>query len=103
MIKLIDIINENNKILVPRRSAEEREKNHAIAIQKQIQQYIKDGSKGDLDLNNTPITFLPQDLKVGGNLDLVNTPITSLPRKELWSFTVAKLRGRYNFVGYIWN
>ena len=71
MIKLLDIL--ENKILVPRRSPEEREKNYSIAIQKQIQQYIKDGSEGDLDLKDTPITFLPDNLQVGRNLYLDNT------------------------------
>ena len=35
--------------------------------------------KGNLDLPNTKITSLPDNLKVGGSLDLGNTPITSLP------------------------
>ena len=78
MIKLIDIL--ENKILVPRRSKEERSKNFKIATQKQIQQYIKDGGKGDLDLYDTPITSLPDNLtKVGGFLNLYDTPLTSLP------------------------
>ena len=77
MIKLLDLL--ENKILVPRRSKEERQENYQIAIQKKIQQYINGGSKGDLDLRNTPITSLPNNLKVSGNLDLYNTPITSLP------------------------
>ena len=98
MIKLIDIL--ENKILVPRRSKEERAKNYNIATQKKIQQHIKDGGKGNLNLSNTPITSLPDDLtkvggylslhfskitslpnnlKVGGGLYLSNTPITSLP------------------------
>jgi hypothetical protein len=78
MIKLLDILREN-KILVPRRSPEERQKNYQIALQKKIQQYIKDGGKGDLDLRGTPIKSLPDDLKVGGYLDLDNTSIQSLP------------------------
>jgi hypothetical protein len=68
-----------SKILTTRRSPEERSKNYQIALQKKIQQYMKDGGKGDLDLNNTPITSLPNNLKVGGYLDLWHTPITSLP------------------------
>jgi len=48
--------------------------------QQKIQQYIKDGGKGDLDLYNTKITKLPQGLKVGGNLYLQSTSITSLPQ-----------------------
>jgi len=78
MIKLIDLL--ENKILVPRRSPEERSKNYLIATQKKIQQYMKDGGKGDLDLRNTPISSLPQGLTVGGYLDIHNTPITSLPQ-----------------------
>ena len=77
MIKLLDIL--ENKILVPRRSAEERSANFLIATQKKIQQYIKDGSKGNLILSSTPITSLPDNLQVGGDLGLYGTPITSLP------------------------
>ena len=78
MIKLINLLKEN-KILVPRRSPEERQKNYIISIQKQIQQYIKNGSKDNLDLTDTPITSLPDNLEVGGYLNLYNTKITSLP------------------------
>ena len=78
MIKLLDILREN-KILVPRRSPEERQKNYLIATQKKIQQYIKDGGKDNLDLGNTPIQSLPPGFKVGGNLYLDNTSIQSLP------------------------
>jgi hypothetical protein len=35
--------------------------------------------KSDLNLYNTPITSLPDNLKVGGDLYLRNTKITSLP------------------------
>ena len=77
MIKLIDLL--ENKILVPRRSPKERQKNYLISLQKKIQQYIKDGGEDDLDLADTPITSLPDNLTVGGNLYLGNTPITSLP------------------------
>ena len=82
MIKLIDILlqeNDEESILIPRRSPEERKKNYLIATNRKIQQYIKDGGKGDLDLNNTPIISLPSNLKVGGYLDLYNSKITSLP------------------------
>jgi hypothetical protein len=80
MFKLLDILLEDENILIPRRSKEERSKNHLIAVQKQIQQYIKDGSKGSLDLSNTPIESLPDNLTVGGYLDLRDTPIQSLPK-----------------------
>jgi len=77
MIKLLDIL--ENKILVPLRSKEERSKNYQIVLQKKIQQYIKDGGKGDLNLYGVPITSLPSGLSVGGYLNLGNTKITSLP------------------------
>ena len=34
---------------------------------------------GDLDLDGTPITALPDNLTVHGSLDLNGTPITALP------------------------
>ena len=76
MIKLLDIL--ENKILVPLRVGE-RAKNYQIILQKKIQQYIKDGGKGDLDLYGAPITSLPSDLSVGGGLNLEGSEITSLP------------------------
>jgi actin-like ATPase involved in cell morphogenesis len=54
MIKLIDILKENNKILIPRRSAEERQKNYSIATQKKIQQYIKMEVKGRFRFKKYP-------------------------------------------------
>ena len=35
--------------------------------------------EGDLDLEDSPITTLPDNLKVGGSLDVSYTKITSLP------------------------
>ena len=79
-MKLIQALLEQEKILVPRRSKEERAKNHLVVTQKKIQQYIKDGSKGDLNLSSTPITSLPDNLKyVGGDLNLIGSKIISLP------------------------
>ena len=77
MIKLIDILHEieSNKVLIPRRS-EERKKKHVDVVNKKIQQYIKDGGKGDLNLFGTPITLLPNNLKVGGDLELGHTPLS---------------------------
>jgi hypothetical protein len=101
MIKLSKILTEEKlNILTQRRSKEEREKNHLIATQKEIREYIKNGSEGNLDLSGSPIKSLPQgltvgkslylkstnikelpqDLKVGFDLDLSNTPIKSLPQ-----------------------
>ena len=79
MIKLLDLLKEDSPF-VPRGSKEEREKEYNRALQTQIQQYIKDGMKGDLDLSYTSITLLPSNLtRVKGNLDLEGTPIISLP------------------------
>ena len=78
MIRIKNLL--ENKILVPRRSKEEREKNYKIAIAKQIQQYIQNGSEGDLELGRTPVTLLPDNLKVGGYLKIEYTPITALPK-----------------------
>ena len=72
-------IYESKSILIPRRSKEDRAKNYQIALQKQITDYIKGGSEGDLDLTNTPIKSLPDNLKVGGHLILSETSIQSLP------------------------
>ena len=79
MIKLLNILKET-QILVPRRSPEECQKNYQIALQKKIQQYIKDGSKGNLDLVGAPIQSLPDNLKVvRGVLRLDDSQIQSFP------------------------
>jgi hypothetical protein len=68
-----------NKILVPRRSKEERRKNLAAVHYRQIQEYIKNGSKGYLDLEGTPLKTLPPNLiRVDGILNLINSKIISL-------------------------
>ena len=83
MIKLKQILLENDfeplDVLKPRRSKEERAKNWKVAVYRQIQQYIKNGSTGDLDLSDTSITQLPDNLKVVDSLDLGYTKIKSLP------------------------
>ena len=72
---LYSLIEEESKygnILVPRRT-EDR-------FERFIQEYIKNGSKGDLYLDNTPISKLPDNLKkVGGYLNLSDTLISKLP------------------------
>ena len=82
MIKLIDLLKEDSPF-VPRGGKERVEayslKRKADAEDK-IQQYIKNGMKGNLGLSPFPITLLPDNLtKVGGNLDLSFTQITTLP------------------------
>ena len=84
MIKLKDILFESDgeelDILKPRRSGEERNKNYLVAVQKQIQDYIKKGSRGHLDLRDAPIQTLPDNLtKVGGSLYLSRSYIVELP------------------------
>ena len=67
-------------IFIPRRVGDEdRDKRYMVSIQKQIQNYIKNGGE-DLDFSITPIQSIPDDLKfVNGNLNLFNTKIKSLP------------------------
>ena len=71
---------EDLDILKPSRSPEERQKNWIVTVQKQIQNYIKGGCVGNLDLRETPIQRLPDNLKkVGGNLHLSLSKIQELP------------------------
>ena len=66
-------------LIIPYR-LEDRPERYKRIIYKKIQDYIKNGSKGDLNLYETPIDSLPSNLKtVGGDLWLDNTPISSLP------------------------
>jgi len=74
MIKLKDILFEGkpSSILVPRR-IEDR-------VERMIKNYIRNGSKGDLNLSSVDITQLPDNLKtVDGNLYLYFSKITKLP------------------------
>ena len=89
-------IYENESLLIPRRSKEEREKNYKIALNKQIQEYIKNGSQGDLDLSGTPITSLPEGLTVGGYLNLYGTPISKKYTKEQIKQMCPSVRGNIN-------
>jgi hypothetical protein len=75
MIKLLDLLKEDSPF-VPR-GVKERMENF---YKNKIQQYIKDGMKGNLILISTPITSLPDNLTtVGGGLYLNNSKITKLP------------------------
>ena len=82
MIKLLDLLKEDSPF-VPRGGKERIE---AYSLEKKaeaenkIQQYVKNGMKGDLYLSDAPITSLPSSLtRVEGDLDLYNTSITLLP------------------------
>jgi hypothetical protein len=63
------------RILIPRKTGEERKRNYQFSIQEKIKKYIKDGGEGELDLSNSPVEKLPDNLKVGSNLDFKNIPI----------------------------
>ena len=89
MIRLIEIL--ENRILLQRRSKEERQKVYHIAKKRQIeaeslkavkmvQDYQQNGSKGELDLRELQITQLPDNLTVRGNLVLIETQIAVLPK-----------------------
>ena len=79
MIKLLDLLKEDSPF-VPKGSRQEREQDYNRVLQNKIQEYIKNGMKGNLNFPETPITSLPDNLtKVGGDLYLFSTKITSLP------------------------
>jgi hypothetical protein len=81
MIKFLDILKESDdNIFIPRGSKEEKDKVLIRKINDKIQEYIKNGSEGSLDLPNSTIQFLPRNLtKVGGSLILINSQIEKLP------------------------
>ena len=70
MIKFLDILKENDdNIFIPRGSKEEKDKVLIRRTNDKIQEYIRNGSEGNLDLRRSPIQFLPRNLtKVGGYL-----------------------------------
>ena len=75
MIKLKDILFESTApdIFIPRR-VEDR-------LERYIKDYIRNGSKGNLDLSGLNLTKLPEILKnisVGGLFDCSNNNLTSL-------------------------
>ncbi len=75
MIKLKDILLEGNppSIFVPRRM-EDR-------VERLINLYIRNGSKGDLNLHGLHLTVLPdilKDITVGGHFDCSVNKLTSL-------------------------
>ena len=79
MIKLKDILLESNppNLLIPRRIEGRVEK----YVQATIQKYIKDGSKGDLNLRKLKLTKLPNNLKnvsVGESFICISNNLTSL-------------------------
>jgi hypothetical protein len=82
MIKLKPLLFEN-KILIPRRSPEDREKTHIAEHYRIIQKYIKDGNRGELSLYKSPIKILPDNLtRVVGELNLGHSKIEDLNNLE---------------------
>ena len=81
MIKFLDILKESDdNIFIPRGSKEEKDKALIRRTNDKIQEYIRNGSEGGLDLRRSPIQFLPRNLtKVGGNLNLMLSQIEKLP------------------------
>ena len=80
-IKLRSLLKENN-ILIPRKLEDRTEQRKRIDFQR-VQEYIKKGSKGDLNLRGTFLTKLPDNLtKVGGGLDVSHSPIEDLNNLE---------------------
>ena len=67
----------------------EKQKNRDIALQEKIQNYIKNGSEGDLWLQNAKITSLPNCLKVGGKFRFIQYSNR---------FSSRKFRGREEFI-----
>ena len=80
MNKLRHILLERK--LIPRRSKDERIKNYRISLYKRIHNYIANGSKGDLDLEDLDfdIQFPENFVKVGGEFNLSYSTITELPK-----------------------
>jgi len=81
MIKFLDILKESDdNIFIPRGSKEEKDKVLIKRTNEKIQEYIRNGFEGDLELENSPIKFLPRNLtKVGGSLILMYSQIEKLP------------------------
>jgi hypothetical protein len=76
---LTQLLEQDESIFKPRR-VEDRLIRHQQEYNKQIQDYIKNGSKGDLYLYRAPIKALPNNLKViGGNLGITDSQIKTLP------------------------
>jgi hypothetical protein len=82
MIKLKSLLSES-KILVPRRTPEERERGLIAEHYRMIQRYIREGCRGDLSLYQSPIKVFPDNLThVGGYLNLSDSKIEDLNNLE---------------------
>ena len=72
------LLEQDESIFQPRK-VEDRQNRYEQQIYRKIQDYIKNGSEGDLNLSRIPIQTLPDGLKVGGHLNLMGTQIKTLP------------------------
>ena len=76
----LTLLLEHDESIFQPRKIEDRQDRYNKICQQQIQDHIKNGSRGDLYLSDSTIEALPPGLKhVGGDLYLDNTPIKSLP------------------------
>lgn len=76
--QLIKLLEQDEPIFKPRRVEDRLERQQQEQLRK-VHDYIKNGSKGDLNLMNTMLTTLPGGLHVDGNLVLTGSKITHLP------------------------
>jgi hypothetical protein len=82
MIKLKPLLFES-KILIPRRTPEERERGLISEYYRMIQRYIREGCRGELNLMDSPIKILPDNLThIGKTLDLRRSKIEDLNNLE---------------------
>jgi hypothetical protein len=110
MVKLKLLLYES-KILIPRRTPEEREKTLIAEQYRMIQRYIKDGCRGDLILRNSPIKILPDNLThTNGSVDLAFSKIEDLNNLErvdgylsLYKCKNLKSLGKLNIVSTLLN
>jgi len=81
----------------PKYTKEDKQAHLARLAYKKVQDYIDSGSRGDLDLSNTQITSLPDNLKVGGVIYLRNTPISKKYATEELERMLPGVRGNIKY------
>ena len=82
MIKLKDLLFEGKppSIFIPRRM-EDRDERFFRIIERKIKEYVRNGSKGDLDLTDVKFNKLPEiltNIDVGGDFHCNDTNLISL-------------------------
>jgi hypothetical protein len=72
--------NEQSNIFKYRTTPEQRVDIQRKKAEREVREYIRNGSQGDLNLRDTPIQSLPDNLTVNGNLNLFHCKnLKSLP------------------------